>query len=184
MESGINLKNKPSTNGFWLVPGMIAILLLACAQVQRDESPSVNFNRVTFLSGWSQSGTVQLTNGRYEEATAPGSASKIVVELSDNIAYGKLNGKDAAAAVLVTNSGGSGTFYDLALLIKDKQRWVNKDIASLGDRVTVHAVVIKENRILVDLTAHGPEDPMCCPTRRMEYVFAVQVDTGTMKLFK
>ncbi len=163
---------------------MIVLLLLACAQVQRDESPPVNFDQVTFLSTWTQSGTVQLTNGQYEESAAPGSASKIVVELSDKIAYGKLNGKDAAAAVLVTNPGGSGTFYDLALLIKDKQGWVNKDIASLGDRVNVHAVVIKENRILVDLTAHGPEDPMCCPTRRVEYIFTVQVDTGTMKFSK
>ena len=163
---------------------MLVLLLLACVQVQREESPPINFDRVTFLSSWTQSGIVQLTNGQYKETAAPGSASKIVVELSDKITYGELNGKDAAAVVLVTNPGGSGTFYDLALLIKDKRGWVNKNIASLGDRVTVHAVAIKENRIRVDLTAHGPEDPMCCPTRRMEYIFTVQVDTGMMKLSK
>lgn len=36
------------------------------------------------------------------------------MRLTDNIVVGKIDGKDTAVVILVTDSGGSGTFYDLA----------------------------------------------------------------------
>ena len=51
------------------------------------------------------SGAVTLANGEYRQPAAPGSATEVVVTLTDPIAYGTLNGQPAAAVVLVTEPG-------------------------------------------------------------------------------
>jgi hypothetical protein len=35
----------------------------------------------------------------------------------------------------------------------------------LGDRIQINALSIENNKIVVDMITHGPEDPMCCPTQ-------------------
>jgi heat shock protein HslJ len=87
-----------------------------------------------------------------------------------------MNGKDAAAIVLVTDPGGSGMFYDLALLVMRPGGWVYADAVLLGDRVKVHSVGIKDNEIIVSMTSHGSGDAMCCPTREVTRRFTVQAD--------
>jgi heat shock protein HslJ len=81
---------------------------------------------------------------------------------------------NAAAIVLVTDTGGSGMFYDLALLEMRSGEWVYADGVLLGDRVKVHSVGIKDNEIIVSMTAHGPGDAMCCPTQEVTRRFTVQ----------
>ena len=73
----------------------------------------------------------------------------------------------AAAVILFTNSGGSGTFFDLALLVRMNTGWINTDVAFIGDRVTVHSLTFEDEAIIVDMTTHGPDDPMCCPTEHV-----------------
>jgi hypothetical protein len=34
----------------------------------------------------------------------------------------------------------------------------------LGDRVKVKSITIEDSIILVHMTSHGPDDPLCCPT--------------------
>lgn len=121
------------------------------------------------------SGTVQLTDGVYVEPAAPGSAAQTKVELSDWIAYGLLpDGQTAAAVILVSSSGGSGTFYHLALMADASGQAVNLATTFLGDRVIIHALNFDESKIVVELTRQGPEDAMCCPTLRMLEVYAYQ----------
>ena len=88
--------------------------------------------------------------------------------------------------VLVTQTGGSGTFYDLALLTLERNGWVNSDLIPLGDRVVIHALVIRDYQVVVHMTTQGPQDPLCCPTLQVERRFAVQggklVAIGTMRL--
>jgi heat shock protein HslJ len=122
------------------------------------------------------SGTVMLKNGEYREPAAPGSVAETVVRLTDWRALGSMNGREAAAIVLVTDPGGSGIFYDLALLMKGKDGWVNSDTVLLGDRVKVHSVSITNNEIIVTMTAHGPNDAMCCPTQEVTCRYLVQAD--------
>ena len=136
----------------------------------------IDFDKISFIAGWTRSGKVQFTEGEYREVIAPGSATQIVVKLTDKRAFGILNGLRAAAAVLVTDPGGSGTFYDLALLYKKPDGWVNVDTFLLGDRVRVHAVDIKANEIVVNMTVHGPGENMCCPTLQVIKRFAVKDD--------
>ncbi len=149
------------------------LCMSACSHAPAAQSSPVDLDQVTFLSAWTQTGTVQLTGGEYREPAAPDSAAELVIQTTGKIAYGRLNGKPAAAVVLVTNAGGSGTFFDLALLRMRSGMWINTDVAELGDRVQLHAVVIEDNAIQVELTAHGPEDPMCCPTLRQKRFFTV-----------
>ena len=129
---------------------------------------------MTFLSNWTPSGQAKLRNGEYREAAAPGSASHFVVKLTEKITFGKIHGKDVAAVILVTDSGGSGTFYDLAYLVKEPQGWRNVAVAFIGDRVKVHGVGLDKDKVVIDMTTHAPKDPLCCPTHRTLRAFTVQ----------
>jgi len=169
-ESGGIVQIKMSLRVFWL----IVLFQLACGLAKAAELPEINFDKMVFLSGWTKAGKVQLVNGEYREQAAPGSATETVVKLTHHIAFGKLDGKDAAAVILITDPGGSGTFYDLALLVKDPQGWINRDIAFLGDRVKIHSLAIKNNEIVVDMTTQGPGDPICCPTRQAVHQFVLR----------
>ena len=44
----------------------------------------------------------------------------------------------------------------------------------LGDRVPAERVRIENGVILIDLTMHGPADPMCCPTVRTTRRFRLE----------
>jgi len=147
------------------------------------ESTKINLDNITFISSWTNSGKVQLVNGEYREQAGPGSATETVVKLTDAIAFGKLNGKEAGAVILVTDPGGSGTFYDRALLIEDPNGWINQEVAFLGDRVKIHSLAIKNNEIVVDLTTQGPGDPMCCPTQQAVHQFVLR-DNRLVKMGK
>jgi hypothetical protein len=130
----------------------------------------------TYKSEWTQSGTAPLLDGEYREAAAPGSATETIIRLTDHIAYGALNGQPAAAVVLVTDPGGSGTFYDLAVVINQNSQPVNVAITSLGDRVEIHGVSILDNQVVVDMVQAGPDDPLCCPSQWVANRYTLQND--------
>ena len=148
--------------------------VLARFTLARGDDPSPDLRSMTFMSTWFSSGKVTLSDGEYREPAAPGSASETVVMLSDKRVFGLINRKDTGAVVLVTSAGGTGTFYDLALMIKETGGWVNRDVAFLGDRVKVHSVEIRDNHFVITMTTHGPGDAMCCPTLEVEKLFAVE----------
>jgi len=75
---------------------------------------------------------------------------------------------------VVTDPGGSGSFYDLALLVKKPQGWINQDVAFLGDRIKIHSLAVVNNEIVIDMTNHGPADAMCCPTRHVVQRYALK----------
>jgi heat shock protein HslJ len=129
-----------------------------------------------YKSDWTQSGVAPLSNGQYSEPAAPGSATEIAVALTEWVAYGLLNGQEAAAVILVTNPGGSGTFYDLAVVVEQDGQPVNVATTLLGDRVTINALAIEDNQVVVDMITQGPEDPMCCPTQRAVQTYALEGD--------
>jgi heat shock protein HslJ len=157
----------------------VFVLLLVAAGaglVEAGELADINFDKIVFLSSWTKSGKVQLVNGEYREPAAPGSATQTVVKLTDHIAVGKLGRKDAAAVILVTDPGGSGTFYDLALLLRAPQGWMNQDVAFLGDRIKIHSLAITDNHIVVDMTKPGPGEPLCCPILHVVQRFVLRDD--------
>ncbi len=149
---------------------------LAQFTMKQEGAQAPDLGSMTFLSKWLPAGKLTLSGGEHRESAAPDSASEIMVKLSDKKEFGVINGRQSGAVVLMTDLGGSGTFYDLALLSKEAEGWVNRDISFLGDRVKVHTIEIKNNEIVVSMTTHGPGDPMCCPTLEVKKRFTVQED--------
>ena len=129
---------------------------------------------MTYRSSWSETGKVTLTDGVFHQPAAPGSAGEFIVQLSQWQVFGVTEESALGAAILVTQAGGSGSFYDLALLVSDGSSWVNSDSQPLGDRVAIHALALRDGQVVVDMTTHGPGDALCCPTLRVERRFAVQ----------
>jgi heat shock protein HslJ len=129
----------------------------------------------TYTSEWTESGLAPLVDGEYHEPIAPDSATEIVVTLTDFLVAGEIGTSgQAAAVVLVTQPGGSGSFYDLAIVAKINSEPVNIATTFVGDRVQINAISIDNGEIVLDMTIHGPEDPMCCPTQRVIQKYALQ----------
>ncbi|MGH8612711.1 MAG: META domain-containing protein [Gammaproteobacteria bacterium] len=157
-------------------PVVIGMLLAGGPQALGASLSAEELKNAVYQSPWTRSGSAPLTDGEYREPVAPAAATETRVKLTDWIAYGKVNGEDAAAVVLVTDPGGSGTFYDLALVIRQNARLLNPATAHLGDRVRITSRAMEGNAIMVNMTVHGPNDRMCCPTQSRVRKFAFQDD--------
>jgi hypothetical protein len=155
---------------------LIALFQFACGLAGATELPEINFDRIVFLSSWTKSGKVHFSNGEYREPVASGSATELKVKLSDQRAFGKLDGKEAGAVIVVTDPGGSGTFYDMALLVKKEQGWINQDVAFLGDRINIRSLAIAGDAIVVEMNTHSAGDAMCCPTHQVIRRFVLRDD--------
>ncbi len=124
---------------------------------------------------YTESGTAQLTDGEYREPVAADSSAEIVIQMSDNIAVGELNdGQQAIAVILVSQTGGSGTFYDLAVLTEQDGQAVPTAVTYLGDRIIVNSLAIEDGQIVVDMVVQGQEDPFCCPTQHVVQTYELQ----------
>jgi heat shock protein HslJ len=129
---------------------------------------------MTYNSEWTQSGEATLQDGEYSEPAAPGSATETRIMLAGPVAYGELNGEPAAAVVLVTDPGGSGTFYELAIVIEEGGEPVHVASVLLGDRVQINSLSVDDGQIVVDMVTHGPDEAMCCPTQEVRVTFALE----------
>lgn len=120
----------------------------------------------------------RLIHGRYEEAIQPGAATRLVIALHPVYAQGDLNGDgaDDAAVVLVASGGGSGTFYQVVAVLNEGGTPRPLGAASLGDRVKVDKVAISSGEIVIQMVAHGPQDPLCCPSQQTTRSFRLQGD--------
>jgi len=157
--------------------------IVAAARVQMPpQTARIDFDSITFSSTRTRSGTVQFSHGEYRERGVPGSAADVVVTLTTHRAIGVVNGEPIAGVVMATDLGGSGTFYDLALLIKKPDGWTHVDTQFLGDRVKIRSVALRGNELIIDMATHGPQDPLCCPTHRVRRAFAV--DSGRLVAVK
>ena len=176
----------PSTlegHGSWMIRLRTAVIALTvgalffgCAASRETHHLWEEFGNQTFPSEWTLSGTAPLKNGIYREPVAPGSATEIVIRLTRHWAIGNPDGRPAAAAVIVTEPGGSGSFYNLALLQRFGDGWEVTHHVLLGDRIRIEALGFDNNGITIEMITHGPGDPMCCPTRKTSTRFLVKKD--------
>ncbi len=119
-------------------------------------------------------GSVKLVNGAYQGELSVGSSADLTVTLGEMVALGDLDedGTEDAAVILIVDPGGSGTFYYLAVVVDEDGKPRNVASVLLGDRVQVKSVSIQSGKIVLNLVAQGPGDPMCCPTleKTLRYV--------------
>lgn len=122
---------------------------------------------------------VKLTDGKYEgEPFVEGGASRPTVTLTPFHTFGDLNadGVEDAAVALVESSGGSGTFWYLAVALNLDGQPQNVATHLLGDRTQVKTITIDEDQIIVEMVTHAPDDPMCCPSQEATLVYELQGD--------
>jgi LysM repeat protein len=165
-------------------PGLVLCLPSADVLAQLAEmaqaappglSPSELAN-ATYPSQYVPAGSVTLDNGSFSEPAAPGSATEITVKMTRYLAYGELNGQPAAAVVLVSDPGGSGTFSDLYVMASQNGQPTSLASTTLGDRVEINSIAIENNQIVVDMVQAGPDDPLCCPSQHVINTYELQGD--------
>jgi heat shock protein HslJ len=125
---------------------------------------------LSYQSFLAPSGVVTLTDGMYEDTE-----NRIVVGIgmTPTVAYGTIDGQDAAVVIVGENGGGSGLFENLALVLDQDGVPTNVAITLLGDRVAVKGLTITDGGlIVVDMVAQGPNDAMCCPTMPVTRIYA------------
>ena len=164
------------TGGLVAITFLLLTIVALCgnAKAWAESEPREALRNMTYPSEWARSGQAPLVGGVYEEPAAPGSASRIVIRLTESVAIGMIDGQTMAALVLVTDPGGSGVFFDLYLLREQENRWSIVDHVHLGDRIRVNKIEIEQELIGLDLTVHGPRDGSCCPTERSRVYYALQ----------
>lgn len=118
-----------------------------------------------------EQGTYQLTEGQYE------ADDLTVTLLSEPIAVG--NGD--AAVILGVNTGGSGVFMYLAAVVIEDGQVSNPDTISLGDRVRIQSLKIKDGRIRLNMLTHQADDPQCCPSQLVSMAYQLDDQAGTLK---
>jgi hypothetical protein len=125
---------------------------------------------------YAEGGAVTLVDGTFAVEAAPGSAEKATVNTTGYAAFGDLDGDatEDAAVALAAHTGGTGTFIYLASVLNQDGEAANNAVTLLGDRVQVDDLAIEDGTIVVTMIAHGPDDPLCCPTRPVEQVYALE----------
>ncbi len=147
--------------------GCLLLLFSACAPEEvpppetATELSAAVLRSATYTSPYVEQGEILLDGGIFEDT-----ARRVAVYFIPEYAVGDLDqdGVPDAAVVLATNTGGSGTFHDLAVVFNRHGAPENTATFFLGDRVPVDRIRIVDGEIQVDLTMHGPADPMCCPS--------------------
>ncbi|MBP6468806.1 MAG: META domain-containing protein [Chloroflexi bacterium] len=172
MASSGSIAAAPAGGDTAVAAPMVAMADAAAAPADSRQEALAN---ATFLTSILPAGSVTLSGGQYSEPAAPGSASAISVMLTDKVAFGEINGQTVAAVVLVSSGGGTGNFYELALVSFESGQPVNVAETFLGDRVQVNSLSIDPNGVIsIDMITHGPNDPMCCPTQPVVNTYELQ----------
>ena len=129
----------------------------------------------TYPSTYTRSGKAALVDGRYSEEAAPGSASELTVQMGYH-AFGELNGDDLedAAVILISDPGGSGTFFDLVTVSSGNGDFTASEPVYLGDRIQVENIEIKDGQIELIYLTQGSEDSMASPSERVLRVYTLQ----------
>ena len=114
-------------------------------------------------------GDFTLTDGVYfRTPSAPGESPEIYsTRLMSDLFYGDMNfdGLIDVGAILSTQNGGTGHFFELALVLNQNGSPYNIATVSLGDRVVVQTGEVQDGVLTVTMLVQGPNDPLCCPSQ-------------------
>ncbi len=118
---------------------------------------------------------IPLKDGAYD-------ADNLHSKLVEPVAFGNLVGEGGpdAAVVLATNTGGSGTFFDLVAVIDNGGTSEEAGYIYVGDRILVKNLQIEGGRMVLDYITTGPDDPSCCPTQHRQRSYVLK--NGALRL--
>ncbi len=152
-------------------------LILSDSQIVTNISAEIQsaLDNATYSSEFTKSGSVTLVNGEFSESIVEGSATQLRIQNLEFTAIGTdADGEAMIATVLVSDPGGSGTFYSLHVMQYQDGTLVEVAATSLGDRVQINSVEIVDGVVVVDMITHGEEDPLCCPTQQVINTYQIQ----------
>ena len=118
---------------------------------------------------------VTLKNGLSEIEIVPGSASKKVTKYFGNDVIGDLNNdnKPDTVFLLTQESGGSGIFYYVVVMLSSEKGYDGTNAILLGDRIAPQTTEIKDGKIVVNYSDRKVGEP-----------FSVAPSVGVSKYFK
>lgn len=123
-------------------------------------------------------GSVTLTNGEYTNTAfdPAGTGSPIYDTRMEAVTFGDMNadGQEDAVIELRTNTGGTGRFVELALVLNAEGQPQYTTSVAIGDRTVVRALSIADAILVADLITHAESDPLCCPTLEVTLKFKFQ----------
>lgn len=137
---------------------LLLVLLLSGCGVKH--APHPNLDGIAIPASWSTHTSIVLQNGSYSEEAAPGSATKTTINTTTYFAKGTINGQKILAAILSTDPGGSGTFYDLLLFRVNKNKLHYITQTPLGDRILINRIGVTENMVKVSFASHATTTAM------------------------
>ncbi len=106
--------------------------------------------------------SVTLKNGMSEEPLILGSASKTITRYFGNAVKHDFDGdgREDTAFLLTQETGGSGTFYYLAVALNKADGYLGSDAIIIGDRIAPQTTEIKKgNIVLVNYAERKPGEP-------------------------
>jgi hypothetical protein len=129
-----------------------------------------------YSSDLSVDGYIRLLDGAYSEKYDKGKDTGLSARLLDNISIGDLDGDEVndAAVILISDTGGSGTFYDLHVFINGLFFLYSAGVDFLGDSIKIEDIYIEDQKVYIDMLIHGQEDPMCCPSKKASRAYLIK----------
>lgn len=127
---------------------------------------------------------VTLVNGLSEVEAAPGSASKITTRYFGNEVIHDFNGdgRPDVAFLLTQDTGGSGTFYYVAIALNTTHGFVGSQALLLGDRIAPQSTVMsKGNVVVINYADRKPGESFAVPPSEGKSMY-VLLDPATMIL--
>jgi hypothetical protein len=105
---------------------------------------------------------VHLMDGYHEKPAAPGSATKIKTSAFGKPVYGDLDGDgdEDAALFILQDSGGSGTFFYVAAVLKRNGTYRGTNAVFLGDRISPQTLKIRNSVIHANYADRRPDGSM------------------------
>jgi hypothetical protein len=140
--------------------------LLSYASIDNGTYNALDLGNITLTNG-------EYTNGAFEPTNT---GSTIHDTHMGTVAFGDMNADNAEDAViaLYTNTGGTGTFVELALVLNTNGQPKHIASAAIGDRNPARAMSIADGLLTADLTIHDADDPFCCPSLEVIWHFRYQ----------
>jgi len=167
----------------WLVCLFPVILLAGCSFSEDSTVAVIPTERVTQLAGLTlqmlqnysylapqYNRSAPLKDGTF---TTNSSAETFTASLQPEVAFGDLNGDGAedAAVLLAENGGGTGVFVSLTAVLNENGAPMQVATAFIDDRPIIGALEISNGKIILDVTIHGPNDPMVSPTMKVSETY-------------
>lgn len=135
------------------------------------EETTLNYKNCTYII---EGINVTLKNGYSEEKITPSSASKIITQYFGNEVSNDLNGDGLSdvAFILTQNTGGSGTFYYIAVALGNNNGCKGTNAILLGDRIAPQNIEIQDGKIIVNYA-----------DRKIDEAMTIQPSIGITKQF-